>query len=155
MHRRGLAQALPARALPPGFKEEPKEHGALDSVNRSLHCARRRNGLGLKPEIEWSKIDYLGIEIVIAQVRYPNVEAPPSHRRPRCLLIWLGVAIMPALPALMGADLEAGKSALERSDYVAAMREFRALADQGLAEAQLEVGFLYWSGQGVPKNKSE
>ena len=55
----------------------------------------------------------------------------------------------------MGADFEAGKRALERSDYVAAMREFRPLADQGLAEAQLEVGFLYWSGQGVPKDKSE
>jgi hypothetical protein len=34
------------RSLPPGFKEEPKEHGVLDSVNRSLHCAGRRNGLG-------------------------------------------------------------------------------------------------------------
>ena len=62
---------------------------------------------------------------------------------------------MPTLPGLMGADFEAGKRALERNDYVAAMREFRPLADQGLVEAQLEVGFLYWSGQGIPKDKSE
>jgi TPR repeat protein len=67
----------------------------------------------------------------------------------------LGVAIMPTLPAVMGADFEAGKRAGERSDYVTAMREFRPLADQGLAEAQLEVGFLYWFGRGVPKDKSE
>ena len=46
-------------------------------------------------------------------------------------------------------------SALERGDHATAMRLFRPLADQGLAEAQNNLGFLYHQGQGVPQDYAE
>ncbi|MBI4382402.1 MAG: sel1 repeat family protein, partial [Nitrospinae bacterium] len=40
-------------------------------------------------------------------------------------------------------DLAAGKAAFERSDFAAALRNFKPLAEQGNAEAQFRVGVLY------------
>lgn len=56
---------------------------------------------------------------------------------------------------MWAASFEAGKRALELDDYATAMRELRPLAEQGSAPAQLEVGFLYWFGQGVPRDQAE
>ena len=50
------------------------------------------------------------------------------------------------------ADLELGRGAYERKDYVNAMKELAPLAQQGKVEAQLLLGKMYMLGQGVPKN---
>ena len=54
-----------------------------------------------------------------------------------------------------GADLKSAKRAYEQKDYVAAIKEFRPMAEQGNAEAQLYLGKLYMMGQGVLKDQDE
>jgi TPR repeat protein len=54
---------------------------------------------------------------------------------------------------LFGADLQAGKRAYEQKDYVTATKELAPLAQQGNAEAELLLGRMYMSGQGVPKDR--
>jgi TPR repeat protein len=48
------------------------------------------------------------------------------------------------------ADFAAGLDAYQKGDYVTAIKEWRPLADQGVAEAQFNVGLMYVDGQGVP-----
>ena len=40
-------------------------------------------------------------------------------------------------------------------DYSAAMKWYRMAADQGDAQAQYNIGVMYYGGQGVPQNTSE
>ena len=54
-----------------------------------------------------------------------------------------------------GADLEAGRKAYESGDYETALGEFRPLAEQGIAEAQVSLAHMYARGDGVPRDKSE
>jgi TPR repeat protein len=53
------------------------------------------------------------------------------------------------------AGLKEGYAALIRKDYVAAMKEYRPLAEHGDAEAQYRVGRMYEFGQGVPQDKAQ
>ena len=53
------------------------------------------------------------------------------------------------------ADLDAGKSAYESGDYATALREFKPLAEQGDADAQFNLGFMYDKGLGVPQDDQE
>src|SRR6266478_3948551 len=46
------------------------------------------------------------------------------------------------------ADLESAKRAYQQKDYAAAFKEFRPLAEQGNADAQLFRGKMYMMGQG-------
>jgi TPR repeat protein len=46
-------------------------------------------------------------------------------------------------------------SAYGRSDYATAMRLFRRLADQGNADAQANLGFMYQNGQGVQQDDKQ
>lgn len=43
-------------------------------------------------------------------------------------------------------------AAYGRGDYATALAEFRAAADQGLADAQYNLGLMYGLGQGVPQD---
>jgi uncharacterized protein len=52
-------------------------------------------------------------------------------------------------------NLEAGLAAYNSGNYAAALREWRPLADQGNARAQLNLGFMYANGQGVPQDYAE
>ena len=45
--------------------------------------------------------------------------------------------------------------AFQRGDYVAALREFRPLAEQSSTEAQNRHGFMYVNGHGVLKDYAE
>jgi len=54
-----------------------------------------------------------------------------------------------------GADLKSAKRAYEQKDYVAALKEFRPMAEQGNADAQLYLGKMYMLGQGVLKDQNE
>ncbi len=49
-------------------------------------------------------------------------------------------------------DFHVGVEAWGRGDYDTALREFRLLAEQGHAQAQLNLGILYSQGRGVPKD---
>ena len=49
-------------------------------------------------------------------------------------------------------DFEVGVEVWDRGDYDTALREFRLLAEQGHAQAQVNLGILYSQGRGVPKD---
>jgi len=49
-------------------------------------------------------------------------------------------------------DFEVGVEAWGRGDYDTALREFRPLAEQGHAQAQVNLGIMYSQGRGVPKD---
>ena len=54
------------------------------------------------------------------------------------------------------ADLtELGAEAASRGDYATALRSYRKAADQGNADAQSLLGFMYYQGQGVAQNYKE
>ena len=49
-------------------------------------------------------------------------------------------------------DFEVGVEAWGRGDYDRAVQEFLPLAEQGHAQAQVNLGILYSQGRGVPKD---
>ncbi len=51
--------------------------------------------------------------------------------------------------------LDEGLAAAKRGDYATALREFRPLAEQGNAQAQYYIGFMYRKGRGVPQDDAE
>ncbi len=69
---------------------------------------------------------------------------------------WLGLSARVAhflgvtLPE--GTDFEVGVEAWGRGDYDRAVREFRLLAEQGHAQAQVNLGIMSSQGRGVPKD---
>ncbi|MBR1214052.1 tetratricopeptide repeat protein [Bradyrhizobium sp. JYMT SZCCT0180] len=71
----------------------------------------------------------------------------------RILLVLLALAspLSMAGGAVAG-PFEDAQVAHSRRDYATALRLWRPLADQGNAEAQYALGFMYDGGQGVPKN---
>ncbi len=56
--------------------------------------------------------------------------------------------------ALAG-PLDDAKAARDRGDAVTAFRLFKPLADSGLAEAQWQLGEMYFSGQGIGRDDAE
>jgi len=58
-----------------------------------------------------------------------------------------------ATPAF--ADFQSGVEAVKRGDYATALREFRALADQGDTSAQTNLGLMYSKGWGVPPDDAQ
>ncbi len=59
------------------------------------------------------------------------------------------------LTAPAGAGLKEGFAAYQRGDYATARREWRPLAEQGVAYAQFNLGFMYHKGRGVPQDYAE
>jgi TPR repeat protein len=62
-----------------------------------------------------------------------------------CLVAVLSLAAIAA-----AADFSTGLTAYNKGDYVTAVKEWRPLADQGVAAAQFNLGLLYYDGHGVP-----
>jgi len=65
------------------------------------------------------------------------------------------VLVLPLLLSAHGLALggfEEGATAYKQSDYGTALREWRPLAEQGDANAQLNLGFMYDNGYGVPQD---
>jgi TPR repeat protein len=52
-------------------------------------------------------------------------------------------------------DYEKGVEAAKKGDYATALRELRPLAEQGNADAQSNVGWMYNNGEGVTQNYKE
>ncbi len=55
----------------------------------------------------------------------------------------------------MHLDFADGLAAIERGDYATALREFRPLAEQGVAAAQHNLGVMFHEGRGVPQDDAE
>src|ERR1700720_4434971 len=53
------------------------------------------------------------------------------------------------------ADFNTGLAAYNKGDYATAVKEWRPLADQGVAAAQFNLGLLYLDGHGVPQDPAE
>ncbi len=62
------------------------------------------------------------------------------------------VVVLIGLAAPARAGFDEGVAAYERGDYETALREFRPLAEQGLASAQYSLGLMYDNGEGVPQD---
>ena len=66
--------------------------------------------------------------------------------------LFAGAALMLAATTFACADtLSAGRAAHARGDHVTAARLLIPLAERGNARAQVMVGFMYATGQGVPQ----
>ncbi len=66
-----------------------------------------------------------------------------------------GIIVLPLLLAAHGlvhGGIEEGVTAYNQGDYGTALREWRPLAEQGNAGAQLNVGYMYDNGYGVPQD---
>ena len=71
---------------------------------------------------------------------------------------WVGrvvllVSVVVAIPMWAGAD--EGMQAYDRGDYATAFREWLPRAQQGIGEAQYNLGLLYARGQGVPQDDGQ
>ena len=69
----------------------------------------------------------------------------------RLLKILLVMLVCAAGPAVAG-PFEDGVAAAQKDDYATALRLWRSLAEQGDANAQYGLGFMYDTGQGVPQD---
>ena len=64
------------------------------------------------------------------------------------LFVFVSLLAAPAIAQ----DFAKGYSAYATGDYAGALREWRALAEQGNARAQHNIGLMYAKGRGVPKD---
>ena len=72
-----------------------------------------------------------------------------SITRAAFVVLLLGVAV----PAW--ADAQGAVDAFQRGDYETALREFRALAEEGNARAEYNIGLMYDLGTGVEQDRAE
>jgi uncharacterized protein len=71
------------------------------------------------------------------------------------MLLRFTIVLVLSIVGLAGpawSNFETGMDAYNRKDYATALREWRALAEQGDAEAQDFLGTLYFKGWGVPQD---
>jgi uncharacterized protein len=68
-------------------------------------------------------------------------------------ILFTFAALILTVPAL--ADFKTGLDAYQKGDYVSAAKEWRPLAEDGSAAAQLNIGLLYLDGHGVPQDYNE
>ena len=66
-------------------------------------------------------------------------------------LVVIGVVFVCA-PSIVSADFQKGLAAYQANDYAAALKEWRPLAEQGLAKAQYNLGVMHDKGRGVPQD---
>ena len=66
-----------------------------------------------------------------------------------CLTI---AVLLESIGMSAGDDLQKGLTAYQSGDYANALREWKPLAEQGNADAQYNLGVMYHTGDGVPKN---
>jgi len=71
------------------------------------------------------------------------------------LLLTAMTALLLSVSAAWAGPFEDGVAASERGDYATALRIFHSLAAQGDAEAQFNLGVIYFDGKGVPQDYSE
>ena len=57
--------------------------------------------------------------------------------------------------AAVAGPLEDAFAAQEKGDFATALQLIRPLAEHGSADAQYNLGIMYFTGQGVPKDSAE
>ncbi len=87
-------------------------------------------------------------------VRNP-MTTPKAKFAGRVLIAALGAGFTFGLTAPAWAGMSEGRAAYDRGDYATAIREWRPLAKQGVAEAQFELGLQYLNGDGVPHDDTK
>ena len=89
--------------------------------------------------------------------RLPSSSVVCHHSRMKRLLPILLTFVVLLFNPTEGwsADFEKGMEAWLRGDYATALREWKPLAEQGLADAQFGLGLMYYKGEGVPKDDKE
>jgi TPR repeat protein len=65
------------------------------------------------------------------------------------------VAVLLSVSSVFAGAFEDAVVAYDQKDYATALRLFQSLAEQGDAKAQGRLGFMYFQGQGVPKDDAE
>jgi len=70
-------------------------------------------------------------------------------------ILFFLTTIVLSVPLAAGADLASAQRAYEAKDYVTALKESGALAEQGNGDAQLLLGRMYLMGQGVTKDNDQ
>ena len=73
----------------------------------------------------------------------------------RSLYTSILIACLLVTKLAVAADFDKGVEALEQGDYETAFQEFSALAEQGYAEAQYNLGWMYTSGYMVTQDYKE
>ena len=63
--------------------------------------------------------------------------------------------ILLVVSAVGAQTFEEASAAYNRGDYAVAYESFRTLAEQGVADAQAFLGFMYAQGRGVPQDDAE
>lgn len=79
----------------------------------------------------------------------------PSLFRKIILVLFLSISFLLVNGQSANAGYQEGIDALKRGDYVTAFKEFRSLAEQGNAKAQVELSVMYVEGKGVSKDPIE
>ena len=72
----------------------------------------------------------------------------------RSLLLSLALVFSTGTVAV-SQDFERGLGAYQDGDYATALQEWRPLAEQGVAQAQYNLGLMYDNGWGVPQDYQE
>ena len=73
----------------------------------------------------------------------------------RALVILLLLLASPVLADSADDQFKRGVDARHRGDYATALKEFRRLAEQGSAPAQLNLGLMYDNGEGVTQDYAD
>ena len=89
-----------------------------------------------------------------------NTGRATGPKKARLPYIVFGVVLCLVATAVMfhywnQSDFDEGVAALRNHDYATAIKIFKTLAEQGDADAQSNLGVLYYKGQGVPKDYKE
>jgi TPR repeat protein len=92
----------------------------------------------LAPAVRWAR----------KIARYPTVNQ-------RIALVVSGVLALALFGAVVAGPLEDGEVAYRSGDFAAAMSYWRALADEGDARAQYDIGLMYGLGQGAPQDYAQ
>jgi uncharacterized protein len=88
--------------------------------------------------------------------RYPVFLLPSRAMKQRIKIVFAGGLLALALFGVVAAGpLEDGKAAYQSGDDATAVRLLRPLADLGNADAQNNLGAIYYSGHGVPQDYAQ
>ena len=78
-----------------------------------------------------------------------------TMKQPIRTILVVGVFALALFGGAMAGPFEDGKAAYQSGDYETALRLWRPLADQGNAEAQAGLGWMYFHGQGVAQDYAQ
>ncbi len=83
------------------------------------------------------------------------MSTPKTKLAGLALIAALCVGFTLGLTAPAWAGFDEGAAAYYRGDYATAIREWRPLAEQGMADAQYNLGVMYKKGLGVPQDEAQ